>query len=226
MPPGISRIRSIMGADRTAAPAASRHTGPHACRHAGLGPGRGLLPGLPGPLRVERARPQARAARAVGRAADEHRLQGRRPARHRRAPAVPRGPRGRRAVPQPGLLVGLEPPLPHVRLLHGGPAPRRRRRAARAARRGPRARDAGDPRRRLQPHGPRLLAVPPRPRDRRVVALSRLVPLRPGRARRRPADPRLPAVRHPVERDRVRRLVGDPGAAPAQRAPTRPCAST
>ena len=133
-----------MGADRTAAPAASRHTWPHACRHAGLGPRRGLLPGLPGPLRRERARPQARAAGAVGRAADQHTAS-------RAATcsgivehlAVPRGPRGQRALPDPGLPVGLEPPLPHVRLLHGRPAARRRRRAARAARRGPRTRACG-----------------------------------------------------------------------------------
>ena len=112
-------------------------------RHAGLGPGRRLLPGLPGPVRRQRAGPQARTARAVGRAADDARVQGRRPARHRRAPAVPRGPRGHRALPEPGLPVGLEPSLPHVRLLHGRPAARRQRRAARAARRGPRAAGCG-----------------------------------------------------------------------------------
>ena len=32
-----------------------------------------------------------------------HGLQGRRPARHRRAPGLPRGPRGHRALPEPGL---------------------------------------------------------------------------------------------------------------------------
>ena len=129
--------------DRTAAPAPSRHTGPHACRHAGLGPRCGLLPDLPGPLRRERAGPQARASRAVGRAADATRLQGRRPAGHRRAPALPRGPGDRPRSTSTRSSVGVEPPLPHVRLLHGRPAPRRRRRAARTARRGPRPRDAG-----------------------------------------------------------------------------------
>ncbi len=81
---------------------------------------------FPGPVRGERAGPQARRARAVGRAADRQRLQGRRPARHRRAARLPRGPRDRRALPQPGLRVGLEPPLPHVRLPHGRSAARRR----------------------------------------------------------------------------------------------------
>ena len=71
-----------------------------------------------------------------------------------------------RAVPDAGLPVGLEPPLPHVRLPRGRPAARRRRGAPRAPRRGPRAGHAGHPRRRLQPHRPRVLAVPPRPRDR------------------------------------------------------------
>ena len=73
--------------------------------------------------------------RAVGRAADEPRLQGRRPARDRRAPRLPRGPRDHRDLPDADLQFGLEPPLPHVRLLRGRPAARRRRRPARAARR-------------------------------------------------------------------------------------------
>ena len=51
--------------------------------------------------------------------------------------------RGQRALPDAGLPVGLEPPLPHVRLPRGRPAPRRRRGAARAARRGARARTSG-----------------------------------------------------------------------------------
>ena len=69
--------------------------------------------------------------------------------------------------------------------LRGRSAARRRRRAAGAARRGPRARDAGRPRRRVQPHRPRLLAVPPRPRDRRRLAVSALVPRRRGARRSR-----------------------------------------
>ena len=55
--------------------------GGHDGRHARLGPGRRLLPGLPGPIRIRAACREARAARALGRAADERRLQGRRPAR-------------------------------------------------------------------------------------------------------------------------------------------------
>ena len=74
-----------------------------------------------------------------------------------------------RALPHADLQLGVEPPLPHVRLPGGRPAARRRRRPARAARRGPRARHAGRPRRRVQPHRPRLLAVPPRPRERRAA---------------------------------------------------------
>ena len=58
-----------------------------------LGPGRGLLPDLPGPLRAQRAGPRARAAGAVGQPADRPRLQGRRPARGRRAPRPHPGPR-------------------------------------------------------------------------------------------------------------------------------------
>ena len=71
----------------------------------------------------------------------------------------------------PDLRVGIEPPLPHVRLLRGRPAAGRRRRPARAARRRSRARDPGRARWRVQPHRPRLLAVPPRPRGGRRVAL-------------------------------------------------------
>ena len=53
-----------------------------------------------------------------------------------------------------------------VRLRDGRPAARRRRRPARAARRGPRTRDAGRPRRRVQPREPGVLPVPPRPGER------------------------------------------------------------
>ena len=50
---------------------------------------------------------------AVGQPADRARLQGRRPAGHRRASRLPRGLRGQCAVPHADLRVGLEPPLPH-----------------------------------------------------------------------------------------------------------------
>ena len=90
----------------------------------------------------------------------------------RRGPARrPRRPRDHGDLPNPGLRVGLEPPLPHVRLLPGRPAARRRRGPARAARRGARARDARDPRRRVQPREPRLLGVQPHPRVRPRVAV-------------------------------------------------------
>ena len=65
-----------------------------------------------------------------------------------------------------------------VRLPRGRSPARRRRRPARAARRGPRPRDAGRPRWRLQPHRPGVLAVPPHPRERGRLAVSRLVPAR------------------------------------------------
>ena len=90
----------------------------------------------------ERVR-EARPARAVGRPADEPRVQGRRPARHRRAPRHLEDLGVDRALPHPDLPVGVEPPLPHVRLPGGRPAARRRRGAPRAARRGPRPRHAG-----------------------------------------------------------------------------------
>ena len=72
---------------------------------------------------------------------------------------------------QPGLPVGVEPPLPHLRLLPGRPAAGRRCGTARADRRVPCARHAGRARRRVQPREPRLLAVPPRPGDRAALAL-------------------------------------------------------
>ena len=89
------------------------------------------------------ARAEARPAGAVGRPADEPRVQGRRPAGHRRAARLPRGPRRHGAVPDADLPVGVEPPLPHVRLLPRRPAARRRRGAPRAARRRPRAAGCG-----------------------------------------------------------------------------------
>src|SRR4029453_14833585 len=104
----------------------------------------------------------------------------------------PRGPRDQCPVPHADLLLGVEPPLPHVRLPPGGPAPRRRRGAPRAPRRGPRARDPGGARRGVQPHGPRLLGVPPRAGERSAVAVPRLVPLLVVGARRAAPVPPLP----------------------------------
>ena len=108
------------------------------------------------------------------------RVQGRRPVRRRRPPRPHRGPRRHRDLPQPDLRLGLEPPVPHVRLLPGRPAPGWRRGLPRAARRGPRARHPGRHRRRVQPLRPRILAVPQRPRAGRRVALPRLVLPQPG----------------------------------------------
>ena len=71
-----------------------------------------------------------------------------------------------RALPDPDLRVRVEPSLPHVRLLRGRSAARRQRRPAGAARRGARAGHARRARWRVQPHRARVLAVPPRPRDR------------------------------------------------------------
>ena len=131
----------------------------------------------------------------------------------RRAPRPTSQDLGRqRALPDADLPVGLEPPLPHVRLPDGRPAPRRRRRAARAARRGARARHAGRARRRVQPHGSRLLAVPPRARERRRVAVPRLVPLaiRPrstGRGRCARTRSRPTSTRRPTSRRSSRRTI-------------------
>ena len=106
-------------------------------------------------------------ARGVGRAADGPRLQGRRPDRRRRAPRPPRSASGVNAIYlNPIFQSASQPPLSHVRLRQGRPDARRRRRPARAARRVPCARDAGRARRRLQPREPRVLAVPPHPRER------------------------------------------------------------
>ena len=117
----------------------------------------------------------ARRARAVGGAADPARHQGRRPVRDRRANRRARRPRRQRALPQPDLLVSVEPPLPRLRLPGGRSAARRRRRPSRAARRGARARHSRRTRRRLQPLGTRLLAVPPPARSRSRLAVPRLV---------------------------------------------------
>ena len=157
-----------------------------------LGPRRGLLPDLSRPVREERPRPEARAAGAVGQPAHRPRLQGRRPARGRRAPRLPRGAGDHGAVLQSDLPVGVQPSLPHVRLHGGRPAPRWRRGAPRAPRRGPRPGHARRPRRGLQPREPRVLALPPRDGDGDRVAVPRLVLLRRGGPGGRPADPRLP----------------------------------
>ena len=90
--------------------------------------------------------------------ADVPRLQGRRPARRRRAPRLPRRPGRQRDLLHADLPVGLEPPLPHVRLLPVDPLLGGNAALRRAARRGPRAGHAGRARRRLQPRQPRLLA--------------------------------------------------------------------
>ena len=151
-------------------------------RHAALGSRCRLLPDLPRPVRRQRPRAQARSPRAVGRSADPPRLQGRRPAGDRRAPADAGRPGDHRPLPDPDLRLGLEPPLSHVRLPAGRSAARRRRGPARAGRRGPRPGDADRPRRRLQPHRAWLLGLPPHPRERPRLALPRLVP---GGSRRR-----------------------------------------
>ncbi len=160
-------------------------------RNSRLGPRRGLLPDLSRPVRAERPRPEARAARAVGQPADRARLQGRRPARGRRAPRLPRGARDHGDLLQPDLPVGVEPSLPHVRLHGGRPAARGRRGAPRAARRGPRPRHPRHPRRGLQPREPRVLALPPRDGDGDRVAVPRMVLLRP----RRPSKPACRSAR-------------------------------
>ena len=53
---------------------------------------------------------------------------------------------------------------------------------------------AGRARRRVQPHGPRVLGVPPRPGERCRLAVPRLVPLPPGGARRPAAVPAVPVA--------------------------------
>ena len=125
-------------------------------------------------------------------------------------------PRHHRAVPDPGLQLRLEPSLPRLRLPGGRPDPGRRRGAARAARPGPRARDAGHPRRRLQPLRTGLLAVPPRPRAGRRLTVPGLVPSRPGGPRRLGRAQRLPRPGRDLG-PRLARLPGLVGAAgPAQ----------
>src|SRR5262245_30255658 len=128
----------------------------------------------------------------MGCPAHQRRVQGRRPVGGRRAPGPHRLARRQRAVPDAGLPVRVEPSLPHVRLPGGRSASRRGCGPAGAPRSGARPGHAGDPRRRLQPHRPGLLAVSPRARDRRRLALPQLVPLRPGRPRPPQADRRIP----------------------------------
>ena len=104
------------------------------------------------------------------------------------------------ALPQPGLRLGLQPSLPHVRLHGGRPAAGRRRRPPRADRRLPRARHEGRARRRLQPREPRLLAVQPRAGVRPRLALHRLVPRGPRAAGGGPSAARLPGRVAPAGR--------------------------
>ena len=103
--------------------------------------------------------------------------------------------RDRRAVPEPDLHGGFEPPLQRVGLPDRGSAARRRRRAPRAARCRARPRDPGRPGWRVQPCRAWLLPVPARPRGRAAVAVSRLVLPRSGGARGRPDDRCLPPAR-------------------------------
>ena len=208
----IGRLRRLPARpDRAGLPGLARDVD----RHAGLGQGRGVLPGVPRSLRAQRARRGARPARGLGRAADDARLQGRRPVRRRGPARRPRRPRDHGHLPHPGVRVGLEPPLPHVRLLQGRPAAGRRRGPASAARRGARARDARDPRRRVQPREPRLLGVQPHPRVRPRVAVPRLVPGRPRGARPGPPAARL-SRRVPAPRGRG--ATADPRASGPRRA--------
>ena len=161
-----------------------------------------------------------RAARAVGRAADDARLQGRRPAglAERLDELADLGITA--LYLNPVFSVGLEPSLQRLRLPDGRPAARRRRGAARAARRGPRPRDPGRPRRRLQPRRPRLLAVPPRPRERAprrrtaTGSTSTRTSRRAARPRRRT---RTAAATQRRDAARLPRLVGPAGAAQAPR---------
>ena len=108
-------VRSSTGPCPTGRPARSPRADDR--RYAGLGPRRDLLPDLPRPVRRRASASTSRAPRAVGQPADRPRLQGRRPARHRRATRLPPGPRDHRALPEPGLRLGREPPISHVRLL-------------------------------------------------------------------------------------------------------------
>ena len=186
-----------------------------------VGPRRGLLPGLPGPLRVvASASPSpARWSRGTPR---------RRTTASRAATCWASSSTcptsqdlGRqRALPDADLPVGVEPSLPHVRLPDGRPAARRRRRAARAAGRGPRARHAGRARRRVQPHRSRLLAVPPRrsrtaPRRRTATGSTGS-----GRARRAATGAPYPSRRTSTRRPTSRR-----SSRPTTRTATNRCAA-
>src|SRR3990172_7392838 len=130
-------------------------------RRAGLGPGRGLLPGLPRSLRGQLPGPQAGTAGAVGRAALDPRLQGRRPPGPGGAARRARGPGNHRDLPQPDLHGGVQPSLQRLRLPRGRSAPRRRGRPPRAPRRRPWAGYPGHPRRGLQSRRAGLVALPP-----------------------------------------------------------------
>ena len=102
-------------------------------RCARLGSRRRLLRDLPRSVRGQRTGPEARPARAMGRSADVPRVQGRRPARDRRASRRPRGPRRDRALSHPDLPVRVQPSISRLRLPGGRPAAGRRRGAPRSS---------------------------------------------------------------------------------------------
>ena len=177
----------------------------------------------------ERPGPEARAAGAVGRAADHPRVQGRRSAGIVEHLDYLERPGDQRAVPDAGLPVGLESSLPHVRLLRRSIPCSAATRPCGSCSTRPTPRDAGRARWRVQPHRSRLLAVPPRAGDRRRLALPRLVPPRPTRrARRRPTRSlrRTRRAGTTPARVRLRGVVGLAGAAEAEHRRSRRSAST
>ena len=179
--PPTSRCRASAAEHQRHRPPTVAVRGLH-LRSARLGPRRRLLPGLPGPVRLERPGPQAGPARALGRARRRSMATRVETSRPRRAARRAGRSRDQRDLPEPDLQRRLQPPLQRLRLHVRRSVAGRRRRAPRAPRRSPRPRNPDHPRRGLQPRRSGFLAVPPRPRGGRRIAVSRVV---------------LPRSRHP-----------------------------
>ena len=155
---------------------------PGHARHARLGPRRGLLPGLPRPIRGQRARRASPARSSRGTRRRPTRVQGRRPARASSSTSTTSPSLGANALYLTPVFQSASNHRYHtydylaVDPLLGGDAALRE-----LLDRGARPGHAGRARRRVQPHRARLLAVPPRARDGRGLAVPALVPLRRGR---------------------------------------------
>ena len=143
--------------------------------------------GPPGQVPRGLGRERGLAAQQRGRLLLPAGLLRRHPARHRRPPQLPPGPRRQRHLLKPRLRGLLQPPLRHGGLPQHRPHPRLKRGLRGALRRGREARHPHHARRRVLPHGrgqhllQQVLPLPGRGRLQRgrELALLRLVRLPP-----------------------------------------------